>query len=159
MMAMLNRKTDYTLLILTHLHRNPVGENARTIADRYELSRPFTANILKELCRKGLVISQRGVKGGYTLAPRTPELNLADLMQRIDDSFELTICSGHSSEGAESECNLYHQCPVRSPLTEVHRHVLEVFRGITLQQLFQETLPPAPSPRPLVPLTTTQICG
>lgn len=158
-MTLLNRKTDYTLLILTHLHRHPGGENARTIADRYELSRPFTANILKELCRKGLVSSSRGVKGGYSLNPHTNQLNLAELMRSIDDEFELTVCSGSHDASVDHEiCNLADVCPVRSPLNEVHRRVLDVFRSVTLHQLFGEAPTPTAA-RNLVPLLTTSAHG
>lgn len=158
-MTLLNRKTDYTLLILTHLHRHPSGENARSIADRYELSRPFTANILKELCRKGLVSSSRGVKGGYSLNAHTNALNLAELMRSIDDEFELTVCSGSEDPTIEHEaCNLADVCPVRSPLNEVHRRVLDVFRSVTLNELFGEAPKPAPV-RNLVPLLTTTSRG
>ena len=66
-MTLLSRKADYALLILSHLHRRPEGATARAIADKFELSRAFVANILKELCNKGFVVSHRGVKGGYSL--------------------------------------------------------------------------------------------
>jgi len=158
-MTLLNRKTDYTLLILTHLHRHPSGENARSIADRYELSRPFTANILKELCRKGLVSSSRGVKGGYSLNASTNAMNLAELMQSVDDEFELTVCSGSQDPTVDhEECNLADVCPVRSPLNEVHRRVLDVFRSVTLNELFGAGPIPT-APRNLVPLLTTSARG
>ena len=64
-MILLNRKMDYALLLLCYLHHKQGGACAREIADHYRLSRPFVANILKELCRKGFVSSQRGVRGGY----------------------------------------------------------------------------------------------
>src|SRR6516164_7849590 len=69
-MALLNRKVDYSLLILSYLHEHPAGGCARVLAERFDLSRAFVANILKRLCRKGLVGSTRGIKGGYVLMPR-----------------------------------------------------------------------------------------
>ena len=64
MATLLSRKTDYALLILSHLSERPAGGSAREIADRFGLSKAFLANILKELCQKGFVSSHRGVKGG-----------------------------------------------------------------------------------------------
>src|SRR5207237_7533309 len=66
-MALLNRKVDYALLILSYLRHTPEGGCARAIATRFGLSRPFVANILKSLCQNGVVASQRGGKGGYLL--------------------------------------------------------------------------------------------
>jgi DNA-binding IscR family transcriptional regulator len=45
-MTLLSRKADYALLILSYLHDKPVGGNARSIAEKFNLSRPFVANIL-----------------------------------------------------------------------------------------------------------------
>ena len=54
-MALLNRKVDYALLILCDLYQQSTGACARQVADHFGLSRPFVANILKRLCRKGFV--------------------------------------------------------------------------------------------------------
>ena len=48
-MALLSRKIDYALLLLVELMNREVGASARELADKYQLSRPFIANILK--CR------------------------------------------------------------------------------------------------------------
>jgi Rrf2 family transcriptional regulator, cysteine metabolism repressor len=140
-MALLSRKADYALLILSHLHQQSASGNARTISDQFGLSRPFTANILKELCRKGYVSSQRGVKGGYTLLPHTKSVNLADLLGSIDESLQLTVCTSNSdSEG----CTLETVCPVRSPLEEIQRRIAQVFQDVSLEELFQSNLKPMP---------------
>src|SRR5215204_1758076 len=56
MSTLLSKKTDYALLILSHLHDRPEGDSAREIADRFGLSKAFLANILKELCQKGFLV-------------------------------------------------------------------------------------------------------
>ena len=55
-MTLLSRKADYAMLIVSYLHARPEGGNARAIAERFGLSRPFVANILKELCHRGYVV-------------------------------------------------------------------------------------------------------
>src|SRR5262249_6942649 len=67
-MPLLSRKVDYALLILAYLHREPGGGCARQISERFGLSRPFVANILKELCQKRFLTSHRGGRGGFGLA-------------------------------------------------------------------------------------------
>jgi DNA-binding IscR family transcriptional regulator len=52
--TLLSRKADYALLILSYLYGRPGSGSARAIADQFGLSKPFVANILKELCEKGL---------------------------------------------------------------------------------------------------------
>ena len=131
-MALLNRKVDYAILVLSHLHGHPGGGAARTIAERFSLSRGFVANILKELCQKGFVTSHRGVKGGYALAPGASRQTLADLIEQMDETFRLAECN--HSEG--SDCAVFGSCPVQGPIAAVHDRIIGVLRDVTLGELF-----------------------
>ena len=150
-MTLLSRKADYALLILSALHR-PAAEGgagtARAIAERFGLSRAFTANILKELCQKGFVASQRGVKGGYALARPAGRVSLAELLTALEDGFRLTVCSpahahahgGHVPTGVTAGdaegCSLSAVCTVKGPLADVQRRLMAVLAGVTLADLF-----------------------
>jgi Rrf2 family protein len=150
-MTLLSRKADYALLILSHLYGRPAGGTARAIAERFGLSRPFVANILKDLCHKGYVTSHRGVKGGYALLRPAREVTLAELLESLDDGFQLTVCTGHA-EPAGDPCAVEHACPMKGPLGEIHRRLADVLRGVTLAELFD----PAGRPAPLLPLLTVR---
>lgn len=134
-MTLLSRKADYALLILCHLHKNPEGANARAIAERFSLSRPFVANILKELCHKGFVKSHRGVKGGYVLQESARNLSVADLLEGLNEGFQFTLCT-HPT-GAAEVCSLEPTCPVKGPLTDIHRKIVSVLRGVRLAEIFE----------------------
>src|SRR5213080_504137 len=121
-MALLTRKVDYAILVLSHLHQTPEGGCAREIAARFGLSRAFVANILKELCHKGYVASHRVVKGGYVLQRSADRVNLADFIEAMDDPFHLTVCTETESDA----CTISARCPVRAPLAEVHHRIREV---------------------------------
>ncbi len=131
-MTLLSRKVEYALLILWYLHHKP--GTARAIADRFGLSRPFVANILKELCHHGYVTSQRGIKGGYALARACTEISLAELIETLEGHLRLTVCS--SSAATAYDCNLIGQCVLQGPLGIVHQRLLEVMRETTLANLF-----------------------
>lgn len=154
-MTLLSRKADYALLILSFLHRKETSGNAREIAERFGLSRPFVANILKELCQKGFVASQRGVKGGYVLARPAATMSLAEVLEAVEDGFRLTLCNpdDHAQPG---ECNVAPACTLRHAMAEVHRRLLNVLRGVRLDELFGNTLPPT---APLLPLSTACCSG
>lgn len=143
-MTLLSRKADYALLMLSHLHRRPAGDTARAIAEKFDLSRPFAANILKELCQKGFVASHRGVKGGYALARPATSITLAELLETIEDGFRLTMCN-HSEYSTDDTCSHAAVCTVKEPMAEVHRRLLAVLHGVTLAELFD---PHAPKPSP-----------
>ena len=144
-MTLLSRKADYALLILQYLHTRQSG-NAREIAEQFGLSRAFVANILKELGSKGFVSSTRGVKGGYVLARASATVTLAELIEAMEEGFKLTVCTDHTPAGA---CDVAHVCPVKGPMAEIHRRIMDLLRGVTLADVFA---PPPASPPVLATL-------
>jgi Rrf2 family cysteine metabolism transcriptional repressor len=138
-MSLMSRKVDYALLILSYLHQKREGGCAREVADRYGLSKGFVANILKELCAKGLVASHRGVKGGYVLRRPAEEVRLADLMEALDDPFHLAECTRPHAD----PCVISPACPVRHAVGEVHARIRDLLREITLAELFRPREPAA----------------
>lgn len=150
-MTLLSRKADYALLILSHLYHHPTGGNARTIAEAFGLSRPFVANILKELTHAGYVASHRGVKGGYALLRPASDVTLAELLAAIEEGFKLTVCSSHGEPTAGESCAVSHVCPMKGPIAEIHHRLMGVLRGVTLEELFAPNKP-ATGPT-LLPLT------
>ena len=138
-MTLLSRKADYALLIVSYLHHRPEGGTARAVAERFGLSRPFVANILKELVHRGYVASHRGVKGGYALKESARAVTLADFLASMDEGFRLTLCNP-AADPADA-CSLEASCPVKGPLTDIHRRIVDVLRGVTLAELFDP--PPA----------------
>ncbi len=135
-MALLNRKVDYALLILSYLRHTPRGGCARAVAQRFGLSRPFVANILKTLCRCGFVDSHRGVKGGYLLRAEAAGRTLAGLMDALGDTFYLAECNRATPDEC---CSLFGACPIKGPVAEVHRRVRELLDRITLAEIFSPT--------------------
>jgi Rrf2 family cysteine metabolism transcriptional repressor len=140
-MPLLSRKVDYALLILSHLNGHAAGASAREIAGRFELSRAFVANILKELCHKGFVASHRGVKGGYALHRPLEAVSLAELMDALDDTFRLTECTDSLPGEA---CNVMALCPVRHAIADVHQRLRDVLRDVTLADLIRPRHPGEP---------------
>jgi Rrf2 family protein len=138
-MALLSRKVDYALLILSYLRHTPEGGCARAIADSFGLSRAFVANILKTLCSKGFVQSERGKNGGYTLLKAPAEITLVDLIDALEGPVHLTECCG---EPAEQSCTVLEGCPIRGSVVEAHRRIRSALAGVTLAQLLQNPAAP-----------------
>jgi Rrf2 family protein len=143
-MALLSRKVDYALLILSYLHHRPQGGCARQIAERFNLKRPFAANVLKLLCRQGLVRSTRGTRGGYVLARPAEQIVLCDLLDLLGEPFCLADCN---RPAGESECELEAVCPVQGAIAELDRRLRDVLRSVTLADLVRPAAQAAPCRR------------
>ena len=96
----------------------------------------FVANILKELCHRGFGKSNRGVKGGYTLARPAESITLAELLESLEEGFHLAVCTTHEHEHDNTCCSLAGTCTLKAQIAVVHHKLLEVLRGVTLAELF-----------------------
>jgi Rrf2 family protein len=145
--TLLSRKADYALLILSYLYQHKTGGTARAIAEQFDLSQSFVANILKELCGKKFVTSHRGVKGGYALARDAGTISLADLLEAMEEGFRLTVCTHTSAESdtapSDGACTHSGACTVKGQLAEVHQRLMGVLRGVTLAELFDPKAKPS----------------
>lgn len=158
-MVLLSRKADYALLILSYLNDRRSGGNAREVAEQFHLSRPFVANILKDLCHAGYVTSHRGVKGGYVLARSPADISLAELLESMEDGFQLTVCTAPEAEA--EPCMLAGTCPIQSPMGEIYRRIMDVLRGVNLAEVLHPGLmkTTGSATLPMVSESPTVSCG
>ena len=70
-MIRMTRLTDYGIVLLSRMaYAAEEVHNARDLAVDSHLPLPTVNKVLKMLTRKGLLLSHRGAKGGYSLARR-----------------------------------------------------------------------------------------
>jgi Rrf2 family protein len=85
-MLSITTKSPYALSALVELHRLqaagpvPIAELAR----RREIPVQFLEQLFASLRRAGILRSQRGVKGGYTLARPASEVTVLQLVEVLD---------------------------------------------------------------------------
>ena len=78
---------DYASRALLSLALRPEDEGPRSvreIAERTGLPQPYLEQILLALKGAGIVISKRGVGGGYALARRPEDILLTDIIRAVD---------------------------------------------------------------------------
>ena len=94
----LSRITDYGIVLMVELACSTDGEahNARNLAAETELPLPVVSKVLKSLARAGLLASQRGSKGGYTLARRASEITVPEMIWSALYLIDKTACTNPS---------------------------------------------------------------
>jgi FeS assembly SUF system regulator len=110
-MIRITRQTDYGILLLSQMARRPSTEvhTAKNAAHASHIPLPMASKILKALAKGGLLVSQRGVKGGYRLASSAEKISIADVIQALEGPIGITECS--FNPGA---CEQEGTCPVQS---------------------------------------------
>ncbi len=112
------------------------------ISSRQEISLSYLEQLFSKLRRRGLVISVRGPGGGYRLAVDTNDINIADIVDAVDESIDATNCNGRGNCHDGSMCLTHHlwmdlSVQIRDFLKSISLAVLierEEIRRVALQQ-------------------------
>lgn len=132
-MLRLSKLTDYGTVIMTYMAREPcMLHTAREITDQTHVALPTVSKVLKRLAHAGLLVSYRGVNGGYSLARAPREITVAEIIMALEGPIGLTECS--SSPGL---CHQEPLCPIRPNWQRINRAVLATLERITLAEMVQ----------------------
>src|SRR5262245_27832577 len=109
-MIRMTRLTDYAIVLLAYCARHPERplHSTRDLAEEAHLPMPTVGKILKLLARKGLLVSHRGVRGGYVLSKPADQITVAEIIGALEGPIAITECS-HDAPGS---CALESRCPV-----------------------------------------------
>ncbi|MCC7015559.1 MAG: Rrf2 family transcriptional regulator [Planctomycetes bacterium] len=134
-MLQLTKRTEYGMLALVHmLDRDGEYVSVREICERYPLPKRTVAEVLKDLARNGVVESQRGAGGGYTLARSPDEITLGHVVSALEGAPALTSCES-ALVLKNGGCEVQPSCPIRSPIHRVRERLWQMLEHTTLRSL------------------------
>ncbi len=135
-MLALTKKTDYALIALSHLTRHAgTRVSARELARLSHVPLPILTNVLKTLAHAGLVSSERGASGGYSLARSASSISLHELIAVIEGPVHFVQCAPDENGTNRGNCDLEPCCAIRHPAHRVHGRLKEFLESVTLAEL------------------------
>jgi Rrf2 family protein len=134
-MLKLTKKADYALMAMKDLaeHAHVGSRSAKDVADSYGIPPEALAKILQRLVRVGLLHSQHGTKGGYTLARAAHTISAFEVIQAIDGPLFITSCVT-----VRGECDQSDRCTIREPLRKVNQSIEDVLKRIKIAHMREE---------------------
>ncbi len=140
-MLRMSKLTDYGTMVLAQLAANG-GRlcTAGQVADATHLGQPTVSKLLKSLVHSGLVVSTRGVQGGYALARPADAISAAEIIDALEGPVAITECS--STTGG---CDLESFCLVGVAWQRINRSIREALDSVSLADL-QDRREPLPPP-------------
>ena len=125
--------------------------SAKDVAVSYGIPLEALAKILQRLAKAGLLHSQHGINGGYTLARAAHTISAFEVIQAIDGPLFITSCVT-----VRGECDQTDRCTIREPLRKVNESIEAVLRRIKISHMREEpeaTPSDAPKATELVTIT------
>jgi Rrf2 family protein len=131
-MLKLTKKADYGLMAMKHLaeHAAEGACSAKDVAESYGIPPEALAKILQRLAKAGLLHSQHGINGGYTLARDANEISAYEVIRAIDGPLFITACIT-----VRGECDQTQRCTIREPLRKVNQSIEDVLKSIKIAEM------------------------
>jgi Rrf2 family protein len=132
-MIKINRKVEYALMVLKLMKEKEVSEltSAREVCDRFETPFDTTAKVMQQMNNSGILLSHKGVKGGYTLARDLSQITYMELVELIEGKSFMMDCH-------EGPCDLFNKCNISQPIKRLNDYLIYIFNALTLNELLSE---------------------
>ncbi len=130
-MLRISRLTDYATVLLATLAREPGRQRtAAALAAATQIGAPTVSKVLKQLQRAGLVVSTRGLHGGYQLARPAVAISAAAILDALEGPVALTDCAA-----GNGQCHIESTCHVGGAWQRLNHAIRRSLRDVSLAQL------------------------
>ena len=129
----LGRRADYAIraaVDLAHHHGDGGRRKSRAIAEEMAIPVSYIPQILAELVRAGLVVSEAGRSGGYVLARSPSEVSLLDVVHAAEGKVVSAACVLRGGP-----CRWEEMCAVHVPWAEAQHALLDSLGSTSLAEV------------------------
>ena len=82
---LLTKKSEYALLSLISIAKSTEPKNVDTLSKELNISKSFLAKIMQNLAKQDIVISHRGVNGGFALKKDYSEITILEITTAAEE--------------------------------------------------------------------------
>lgn len=136
---MISQTAEYALRAMVHLAgdqtEGPSSQTAQQIAAGTQVPPGYLSKVLQSLSRGGLIRSQRGLGGGFSLERPATGITVYEVVHAVDPLKRIHTCP----LGLEAHRNAL--CPLHAKLDEAMALVENAFRETTIADLIEGALP------------------
>lgn len=127
-MKLITRDTDYALRAICFIAKKRNKKVCVTeLVEELKIPRPFLRKILQVLNRENILISYKGIGGGFLLKKEPKDIYLADLMKIFQGGLNLNECTLR-----KMKCPNTNACPLRKKIKNIEKYVATQLNEINL---------------------------
>jgi Rrf2 family iron-sulfur cluster assembly transcriptional regulator len=106
------------------------------ISQRQKISLSYLEQLFGKLRRFNIVESTRGPGGGYTLARKSDEISVADIIVAVDEPLDATQCGGKGNCHSDEEN--YGRCMTHDLWSNLNSKMVEYLSSVSLRDLVHQ---------------------
>ena len=108
---LLTKKSEYALLSLIAIAKSDEAKNVDELSKELNISKSFLAKIMQNLAKHNLVISHRGVNGGFALNKSWETITILEIVvaaeEKLPSVFECSPSVGSCPNQLASLCTIW----------------------------------------------------
>ncbi len=130
----LSNKGRYAVMALADLAKfntnTPIS--LRDISLRQGISLLYLEQIFLKLKKNKIVVSARGIKGGYNLNKKASEIKISEILNAVDEKVKTVGCTKELKKGCNGKSS---KCITHNLWDELELHINEFFNNKNLDDL------------------------
>ena len=95
-----------------------------------DLSEKYLEQLLGMLRKAGIIESVRGVQGGYYLSRTPEEITIKEILEALNDSFDISDCAGGNCKDA--------YCPNKRIFARLSDNINSTLSSVSLQDMVDD---------------------
>ncbi len=128
---LVTREADYAVRTVLYLARNSTRTaSVAEVARAMRIPKSFLAKIVQRLVRRHILVSMRGMKGGFMLAAKPSDISLLDILESIQGPTGINVCAIESGR-----CRLSATCSVHPVWVKIRKEVEQRLKKQTIAKL------------------------
>ncbi|CUS80642.1 transcriptional regulator, BadM/Rrf2 family [Candidatus Kryptobacter tengchongensis] len=128
-----SKTLDYAVRTLIYLGKRHGGGTVlmKEIAEKQKIPLSYLAKVMRQLVRAGIVFSEYGPNGGYSLKKLPSEITLRDVYEAVEGELRMVECF----DVPGSVCVFTSCCGQADIWHEVEKKFIDILEGITIQDV------------------------
>ncbi len=130
-----SKTLDYAVRTLIYLGKQPGGRTIlmKEIAENQKIPLSYLAKVMRQLVKAGIIFSEFGPNGGYSLKKTPSEITLKQVYEAVEGELKMIECF----DTPGSSCVFTSCCGQADIWHEVEAKFIKILENITLQDVIE----------------------
>ena len=130
---LLTKKSEYALLSLISIAKRTEPKNVDELSRELNISKSFLAKIMQNLAKQGLVISHRGVNGGFALNKSWENITILEIVVAAEEKVPSVFECSPSADNCPNQVAML--CTIWPLLNNLQLRINDFLEKLTLKDI------------------------
>ncbi|RXJ86259.1 Rrf2 family transcriptional regulator [Arcobacter sp. CECT 8985] len=130
---LLTKKSEYALLSLVSIAKSDKPKNVDVLSKELNISKSFLAKVMQNLAKNDIVVSHRGVNGGFALKKAYDKLTILEITKAAEERIPSVFECSPSEKSCPSD--LANTCTIWPLLNNLQSEINVFLENLTLKDI------------------------